>query len=822
MATTLSPRSRKSALPFLAEQVGRSAVLHAARILLCGMALLVAGAATRAQFQQPLVFSSGGAVVVRNDTTGALTPVSGSPFLNTGQTLTLDVQGRYLFGIGVNSVYMYEITDSNSGAYAEVPNSPFSSVYTNSPTFIAVEPTGNYIAVVSAASTIPGEAGAETFQISPNAPGGPALVPVSSSFIQLDSLVIGASQPANSAQSFSLYLGSAFPASESFPEGEEWDTVSINASTGLLLGISLQNMDNTTARCYASDPQGRYIVLGRGKYQGQISLMGIDGKFQDTNAVLPDGEYPSQIWVDSTGTFLYVTYVDEPGSPVHIYQLNLPTYTLTETASSPLPGALLVPSYQPDPTGPFNYGAVGTDSDSIAAYTVDPTTGYFVAAANSPFAILGAGGGLTFSIVTGSQGASGPSIQLAPAAVSWGTLQIGTASAPQMITLTSNGAEALSVNAISVSGADASQFAETDTCQSPAVLQPGKFCSISIIFTPAFTGQQTAALNVTDNAAGSPQAVQLSGNGVTPPPPAPAATITPNPAAFATITQGTTSSAMSITVTNSGSATLHISSVTVGGNNPGDFVNPASNCSGDALASNAACTISVTFAPLAAGLRSETITLSDDAANSPQVIMVQGNANAAITVGSTSTTAATVTAGTTAQYQLQLSPGANFSGTLTLACSGAPVGAACQVPSSLQVSSGTSATLNVSITTSGGTSLVLPMSTRPWRSPRLGPLGLLSLAVTGLLVLLFGKRFAAGRVAGFARPARTSVIAAASLCVATLAILAGCGGGGGTAIQSVQIVTPQGTSTITVTPSAKSASGQALQLAPITLTLTVN
>ena len=78
----------------------------------------------QAQFQQPLVFSSGGAIVVRNDQTGALTPVSGSPFPATNQTLTLDVKGRYLFGIGVNSIHMYAITDSNTGAYERCPILP--------------------------------------------------------------------------------------------------------------------------------------------------------------------------------------------------------------------------------------------------------------------------------------------------------------------------------------------------------------------------------------------------------------------------------------------------------------------------------------------------------------------------------------------------------------------------------------------------------------------------------------------------------------------------------------------------------------------------
>jgi hypothetical protein len=37
-----------------------------------------------------------------------------------------------------------------------------------------------------------------------------------------------------------------------------------------------------------------------------------------------------------------------------------------------------------------------------------------------------------------------------------------------------------------------------------------------------------------------------------------------------------------------------------------------------------------------------------------------------------------------------------------------------------------------------------------------------------------------------------------------------------------QVVTPQGTSTITVTPSATSANGKALQLQPMQLTLVVN
>ena len=809
------PRRRPHS-PFIARLAARFVLALAAATLL--------SAAAFAQFTQPLVFSSNGAVVVRDDSTGALTPVAGSPFVSNSNVLAIDVQGRYLFGIGSNSIRMFVITDSSTGAYQEVANSPFASPNTNTPIFIAVEPTGNYIAVVNQIGPSTQQAGAETFQISPNASGGPALIPVTNSYTILDSTVVGVSQPANSAKEFYLYLGPQFPTVPNFPDGEELDFVSIDSQTGLLLGISSANVTNSTARSYAADPQGRYIITGHGEYEGLIQIWGI-GKDAGTTGGISLGVtvFPGDLWVDSTGTFLYARTSPAVDAPVHIYSLNTQTFALTETASSPLPGATTVPSYQPDPTGPFNYGCPCPSPNTLSALTVDPVTGYFVQTANSPFTIPGVGS-LTFSIVPGSQGISGPSIQIAPTNLSLGTLQVGTPSTPQMITLTSNGAEALSINSIVVSGADASEFLETDTCQTPAVLQPNKFCSVSITFTPASPGPQSATLMITDNAPGSPQSVSLSGAGVAPPPPAPVATIASNPANFATITQGTTSSPMTITLTNTGNATLHISSVVVGGNNPGDFANAPSNCSGAALAANAACTFSVTFAPLAAGQRTETITVSDDAANSPQLINVAGFANPAAVVAPapTGSTTASVTPGATAQYQLQITPGANFSGAISLLCSGAPLGAVCQLPSTVQVTNGAAAMFTVMITTSGG-AMLPPASFTPWNIPPrlLYPAASLFLFVGFLAVLFLGRRTSFQPFAIHRRLPITVAAACATLAFATLvALAAGCGGNAAPA--PPPLITPQGTSNIVVTPSAKSASGQTLLLAPIQLTLTVN
>jgi hypothetical protein len=120
-------------------------------------------------------------VASRNDQTGGLTAVAGSPFTAANQSLVIDVQGRFLFAIGTSSIHMYQITDATTGAYQEVACSPFASSVTNQPAFIAIEPSGNYIAVVNRVGQNPGDGSVETFAISPSSTactlGGPGLTP---------------------------------------------------------------------------------------------------------------------------------------------------------------------------------------------------------------------------------------------------------------------------------------------------------------------------------------------------------------------------------------------------------------------------------------------------------------------------------------------------------------------------------------------------------------------------------------------------------------------------------------------------------------------
>jgi len=96
----------------------------------------------------------------------------------------------------------------------------------------------------------------------------------------------------------------------------------------------------------------------------------------------------------------------------------------------------------------------------------------------------------------------------------------------------------------------------------------------------------------------------------------------PTSLTFATQLVGTTSSAQSVTLTNYGTATRSISSITIKGVDPDDFAE--TNTCGSSLASGASCTINITFAPTLRGSRTATLSISNNALGSPQTASLTG------------------------------------------------------------------------------------------------------------------------------------------------------------------------------------------------------
>ena len=209
-----------------------------------------------------------------------------------------------------------------------------------------------------------------------------------------------------------------------------------------------------------------------------------------------------------------------------------------------------------------------------------------------------------------------PAVSLAPASLIFGSQTINTTSAPQTVTLTNTGGATLTLSSIGITGADVNDFAvEKNTCG--ATLAPNDNCQISVTFTPATTGSLSAAVSITDDAPGSPQAVSLVGTGT-----AAVATLSPLNLPFPVQYVKNSGSPQTVTLKNTGTATLAITNVAV---SPTDFgiVSAQTTC-GSSLAAGSSCSIGVFFDPTATGTKTGTLSVTDNAAGSPQTVTLTG------------------------------------------------------------------------------------------------------------------------------------------------------------------------------------------------------
>ena len=273
---------------------------------------------------------------------------------------------------------------------------------------------------------------------------------------------------------------------------------------------------------------------------------------------------------------------------------------------------------------------------------------------------------------------------VSPSSLAFGNQTLGTTSAAQSIVVTNTGANPVAVSAVAATG----DFAQTNNCTTAPVTTS---CTINVTFSPTLGGSRTGTLTISDNAQGNPHIVTLGGAGL-----AGVAQLSASSLTFAELTVGTASTAQTITVTNSGNGALTVTGVSA----TGDFAQ-TNNCTSVA-ASGGTCAIQVTFTPTSSGSRTGTLTLTDSAANSPQVISLLGSGidfNMPSSGGSTS-----IAAGATATYQVSISPvGGTFSSAVSLTCAGVPAFSTCTL-NPISVTPGASAaSVTVSIKTTGTT-----------------------------------------------------------------------------------------------------------------------
>jgi hypothetical protein len=258
---------------------------------------------------------------------------------------------------------------------------------------------------------------------------------------------------------------------------------------------------------------------------------------------------------------------------------------------------------------------------------------------------------------------SSTDLTLTPTTQNFGSVAVGSSSEPVTFTLTNIGTAAIDLSNIATSAG----FTETNNCGdglNPAG-NDGSSCTIQVSFSPTTSGAATGTLTVSYNAAGNENTLtitsSLTGTGTGA---VGTITVAPTSLSFGTQVVSTTSAAQAITVTNTGTTSVTISSVTA----PAGFAQ-TNNCT--TLAASATCSINVTFTPTAAQTYTGNVTITDTASGSPQLVAVSGTgvtSQVIISIPSGGSNTATSVPGGTAYFGLILTPAPGFTGTVQLSC----------------------------------------------------------------------------------------------------------------------------------------------------------
>jgi Abnormal spindle-like microcephaly-assoc'd, ASPM-SPD-2-Hydin len=224
--------------------------------------------------------------------------------------------------------------------------------------------------------------------------------------------------------------------------------------------------------------------------------------------------------------------------------------------------------------------------------------------------------GFVFSLASGlvallsaSASAQSPGVSLSQTNLIWGSQLVGTSNA-KAVRLTNTGSGPLSITSIAITGTDGADFTQTNTCGS--LVAAAAYCTISITFTPAATGMRTASVGIATNSACGPESISLSGTGTSQ-----AVTLSPPSLAFGTQLVGT-SNVRTVALTNTGTATLNISTIAT----TGDYAE-VNNC-GSSVAGGQSCTLNVTFHPITAGSRPGSIVVTDNVGGNSQTVSLSG------------------------------------------------------------------------------------------------------------------------------------------------------------------------------------------------------
>jgi cytochrome c553 len=253
--------------------------------------------------------------------------------------------------------------------------------------------------------------------------------------------------------------------------------------------------------------------------------------------------------------------------------------------------------------------AVGTPVTAGAncSVTVQATPASAGAIAASLTLVSNASNGASVALsLGGTAAAAAPAMTATPSAIAFGAQTVGAAAVTQSVTLANTGNVAITFSSIGVTGSSSVTLSANNCGTTLAV---GANCVATLRFAPAAEGAVSATLGVASNA--PVLQVGVTGTGTSQATAKPALSEA-GPIVFTDTQVGSTATAHTTTLSNSGNAALKISTLTLGGSQPGDFVVGGTCAANASLSSGASCTITTAFKPTAAGARSADLLLVTD------------------------------------------------------------------------------------------------------------------------------------------------------------------------------------------------------------------
>jgi len=223
-------------------------------------------------------------------------------------------------------------------------------------------------------------------------------------------------------------------------------------------------------------------------------------------------------------------------------------------------------------------------------------------------------------VITVNATAISDTVSMSQTNLDFGSFPIASQTPNVYVYYVNQGSAATTISSTTLGGTNPGDFVlNAYSCGANSTVGASSYCYLYLAFKPTAAGTRSATITIADST-GTDQVVNLTGTGINP---FPVVTFLPSTLVFPAQSFGTTSSAQIVSVKNTGTANLNVTSATLQQSST-DFAFYANGCNAAVVAPNGSCNLYVTFSPTAGGARTASISVADDASNSPQTFSLTG------------------------------------------------------------------------------------------------------------------------------------------------------------------------------------------------------